>query len=104
MRALSVRLNGDAIKEVNERGERIVGDTLLLMLNAGDAAVTFVLPAIAAVERWDTLLETADPWHAARRLRAGDHYDLQGRSMAVMKLSNRKEHRRRTSDSDWPQS
>ena len=40
VRALGVRLNGDAIQEVNERGERIVGDTLLLMLNAGDAAVT----------------------------------------------------------------
>ena len=36
VRALGVRLNGDAIEEVDERGERIVGDTLLLMLNAGD--------------------------------------------------------------------
>ena len=34
VRCLGVRLNGDAIEEVDERGERIVGDTLLLMLNA----------------------------------------------------------------------
>ena len=38
VRCLGVRLNGDAIDEVDERGERIVGDTLLLLLNAGDDA------------------------------------------------------------------
>ena len=35
VRCLGVRLNGDAIDEADERGERIVGDTLLVMLNAG---------------------------------------------------------------------
>jgi glycogen operon protein len=98
VRALGVRLNGDAIQEVNERGERIVGDTLLMMLNAGDKAITFVLPATAAVERWETLLDTADPWRSARRLRAGDRYELQARSMAVMRLSNRREDLRRMAD------
>jgi glycogen operon protein len=98
VRALGVRLNGDAIKEVNERGERIAGETLLLMLNAGDEAITFVLPATAAIERWDTLLDTADPWQPSRRLRAGDRYDLHGRSMAVMKLTGRKENLRRSAD------
>jgi glycogen operon protein len=98
VRALGVRLNGDAIQEVNERGERIVGDTLLMMLNAGDEAITFVLPATSPVERWETLLDTADPWLPARRLRAGDRYELQGRSMAVLRLSNRRDDLRRTAD------
>ena len=71
MRALGVRLNGDAIEEVDERGERIVGDTLLLMLNAGDEPIAFTLPASAASERWETLHRHADPWAPARRLRAG---------------------------------
>ena len=39
VRCLGVRLNGDAIDEVDERGERIVGDTLLIMLNAGEEPV-----------------------------------------------------------------
>ena len=98
VRALGVRLNGDAIQEVNERGERIVGDTLLLTLNAGDQAITFTLPATSAVERWETLLDTADPWQPARRLRAGDRYELQGRSLAVLRLSNRREDLRRPAD------
>jgi glycogen operon protein len=98
VRALGVRLNGDAIQEVNERGERIVGDTLLLMLNAGNEAITFTLPPAAAVERWETLLDTAEPWRPARRLRAGNCYELQGRSMAVMRLSNRRDDLRRPVD------
>ncbi|HVD92425.1 MAG TPA: hypothetical protein VNC21_09095, partial [Vicinamibacterales bacterium] len=87
-----------AIQEVNERGERIVGDTLLLILNAGDKTCTFVLPATAPIERWDTLLDTADPWQPSRRLRAGDRFELQGRSMALLKLSTRREDLRRSAD------
>jgi isoamylase len=96
--ALGVRLNGDAIQEVNERGQRIQGETLLLLLNAGDEPISFVLPATAAVERWETLLDTAEPWQPSRRLRAGDRYDLQGRSMAALKLTNRSEDLRRAVD------
>jgi isoamylase len=98
VRALAVRLNGDAILEVNERGERIVGDTLLLILNGAPEPISFVLPPTAAIERWDTLLDTAHPWLPSRRLRAGDRYDLQGRSMAVLKLNNRKDDLRRSAD------
>jgi isoamylase len=99
-RALAVRLNGDAIQEVNERGERIVGDTLLVMLNSGASAMPFVLPPTLPMERWDTLLDTADPQQPARPLRGGDVYDLPARSMAVLKLSNRKEDLRRSGDWD----
>jgi glycogen operon protein len=95
---LGVRLNGDAIDEVNERGERIVGDSLVLLLNAGERSTPFVLPATSPAERWETLIDTADPWLPARRLRAGDRYELQARSMAVLKLNCRKEDRRRIDD------
>jgi isoamylase len=98
VRTLAVRLDGDAIDEVDERGERIVGDTLLLMLNAGAKPTAFALPSTAAEERWETLLDTADPWVRPRRLRAGDRYELQARSMAVLKLSTRQDDLRRSSD------
>jgi glycogen operon protein len=101
VRVLAVRLNGDAIQEVNERGERIVGDTILLMLNGGDEPASFVLPPTAPIERWDSLLDTSDPWQPSRRLRAGDRYELQGRSMAVLRLNNRKDDLRRAADANW---
>jgi glycogen operon protein len=98
VRTLAVRLNGDAIDEVDERGERIVGDTLLIMLNAGTEMRPFVLPAITPDERWETMLDTADPWSPTRRMHGGDRYELQGRSMALLRLSARREDLRRSSD------
>jgi isoamylase len=98
VRCLGVRLNGDAIDEVDERGARIVGDTLLLMLNAGEQAIAFTLPATAPEERWETLLDTADPWAPPRRLRAAGRYELLPRSMAVLKLNCQQEDLRRVED------
>jgi glycogen operon protein len=89
VKCLGVRLNGDAIDEVDERGQRIVGDTLLLLLNAGSAPIPFVLPATSPLERWETLIDTADPWTSGRRLRAGDRYHLVSHSMAALRLSGR---------------
>ena len=61
-------------------------------------AAPFVLPPTAPIERWDTLIDTADPWSPTRRLRAGDRYSLHGRSMAVLRLNNRKDDLRRAAD------
>jgi glycogen operon protein len=95
VRCLGVRLNGDAIDEIDERGERIVGATLVMLLNAGDKVIPFALPATAAAERWMTLLDTADPWQPPRTLRGAERYQLQSRSMAVLRLEGSKR------DSEW---
>jgi len=91
VRCLGVRLNGDAIDEIDERGERVVGDTLLLLLNGDPEPVSFVLPATSPLERWQTLMDTADPTQSPRRMRAGDRYQLRGQSMAALKLYVRRE-------------
>ncbi len=95
VRCLGVRLNGDAINEIDERGERIVGATLVMLLNAGAEAMPFVLPATTSAERWVTLLDTADPWQPSRTLRGADRYQLQSRSMAVLRLEGSKR------DQEW---
>jgi glycogen operon protein len=97
-RCLGMRLNGDAIAEIDERGERVVGDTLVVLINGGPDAVRFTLPALAATERWETLVDTADPWLTPHQIRGGDAYHLQGRSVAVLKLSR---HDGKVRDGDW---
>ena len=67
VKCLGVRLAGDLIGEVDERGEPIVGDTLLVLLNAHHEAIPFTLPAHAAGQDWELLLDTADPHRPARR-------------------------------------
>jgi isoamylase len=97
-RALGMRLNGDAIDEADEHGERVAGDTLLVLFNAHDDAQPFTLPATESADRWEICVDTADPWTPARRLRAGDRYELQARSVAVLRLSSAAHESRR---SDW---
>ena len=45
VRSIAVRLAGDAIDEGDERGQRVTGSTLVLLLNVADNEVTFTLPA-----------------------------------------------------------
>ena len=58
-RALGMLINGDATDETDDKGEPIKGDTMLLLVNAGDTAVDFALPTGGP---WRTLIDTAcDP-------------------------------------------
>ncbi|MBI1848578.1 MAG: glycogen debranching protein GlgX [Candidatus Rokubacteria bacterium] len=58
-RALGFRLCGLAMDDVNERGEPITDDTLLVLLNAHPDAVPFVLPDPHPGLRWELVLDTA---------------------------------------------
>jgi glycogen operon protein len=87
MRCLGVRLNGDMMDEVDERGRPIIGNTLLLLLNAHEQAIPFTLPAFVPDVFWRPLLDTAIPQLKSRWLPGGHRYDLQGRSMAVLQLT-----------------
>ena len=60
IRSMGVRLAGDLIRDVDERGEPIVGDTLLLLFNAHHEAIPFTLPVTKAEHHWERLLDTAD--------------------------------------------
>ena len=97
-RCLGVRLNGDAIDDANDHGERVIGDTLVVILNGSDTVVPFMLPATGDSERWETLIDTWDPWRPASRLPGGGAYELQPRSVAVLRLSARSEPKRRVAD------
>ena len=60
-RAVSVFMNGDQITEPDERGDRIHGDTVLMLLNAHDGALDFVLPPDDFGTTWQTVVDTNDP-------------------------------------------
>jgi glycogen operon protein len=85
LRCIGVRLAGDLIGEVDERGERIIGDTLLMLLNAHHEKIPFALPAHNVEHCWECTLDTADARNELECLDGGQMYDLQGRSMAVFR-------------------
>jgi isoamylase len=85
VKCLGVRLAGDVIGDVDERGEPIVGETLLILLNAHHESIPFALPVTKAEHHWERLLDTADPDHEAKPMTGGDKYALQGRSLAILR-------------------
>jgi glycogen operon protein len=84
-KCLGVRLAGDLIGDVDERGERIQGETILLLLNAHHEAITFALPATRLEHHWQRLYDTADPGAEAAAFQGGQKYALKGRSMVALR-------------------
>jgi len=86
VRCLGMRLAGDLIGELSERGERIVGDTLLILLNGHHEAIPFMLPLHQAGQRWERLLDTAAASDAVAAVPESAPYLLAGRSLAVLRV------------------
>jgi glycogen operon protein len=88
--AIGLRLAGDAIEERGPRGERIVDDTLLMVLNAADAAVAFHLPDGGAAG-WELILDTRSPdpptLAGGPRHGGGSTYQLAARSVILLRLA-----------------
>jgi glycogen operon protein len=59
-RTVMVFLNGEAIPEPDRRGERIVGDSFLVLYNPWHETVEFTLPEKAYGDDWRPRLDTAD--------------------------------------------
>jgi glycogen operon protein len=93
-RCLGVRLAGDAIDEVDERGNRVTDDTLLILLNAYSEPINFTLPAHRRGVRWSLLLDTKEP-HTPRRdarpQRGGEPYPLEPHTLALFCLQDEPE-------------
>jgi len=85
VKCLGVRFAGDLMNEKDERGEPIVGDTLLIIMNAHWETIPFTLPATRAEHVWETLLDTHDLDVPLRVCRGGEQYPLFGRSLAVLR-------------------
>jgi glycogen operon protein len=93
-----MELSGSAIEEVNERGEPITGDTLLVLLNGHTDKVPFTLPETADAQQWQRVFDTFDPHGTEKLYKPGGRYPLQGRSVAVFKILSPRRERRRLSD------
>jgi isoamylase len=95
-RTLTVRLAGDQIDEVDERGHRVVDDTLLILFNAHHEPLPFTLPKQGAKIEWELLIDTRD-WRVGGRrkpVRGGGRYEVEARSLAVFCLKQKENGKR----------
>jgi glycogen operon protein len=86
LRALGMRLNGESIDEVDERGKPIVGDTLLALFNSQREPVQFQLPRHKPSERWVTWTDTSLSTSETPTYSHDDRYLLNGQSVVVFVL------------------
>ncbi|MCI0570203.1 MAG: glycogen debranching protein GlgX [Myxococcaceae bacterium] len=85
VRSLGFLLGGDAIATPGEQGQRIVGDTLLALLNAHHEPILFHLPAIEWGADWEVIVDTAADHSTARHTPAGGRVEVMGRSLIVLR-------------------
>ena len=88
---LGYRLCGLAMDEVNEKGEPITDDTLLILFNAGAKKVQFVLPDAHPGKLWELLVDTTSDEEPkeARRFDVGSKLELLERSMKLLRACER---------------
>jgi glycogen operon protein len=92
VRCLGVLWAGDVIEDVDETGQRIEGETILILLNAHHEPIPFQLPSHDHESRWQLVLDTAldsarpDASPNGRSFAAEEKYDLRERSLAVLRL------------------
>ncbi|MBN1205269.1 MAG: glycogen debranching protein GlgX [Myxococcaceae bacterium] len=84
VRSLAFLLGGDAISTLDERGRRIFGDALLVLLNAHHEPVRFTLPRAAHGRHWVLEFHTADDARGPEPLQPGP-LELTGRSLAALR-------------------
>ena len=90
-RTIGIRLAGDAIAEKDTRGQAILDETFLLLLNAHHEEVPFTLPAHKKGVRWELVLDTSISYGQKTRTRVklmkgGHPYALSARGFALLRI------------------
>jgi glycogen operon protein len=89
VRCIGVRLAGHAIEEKDPKGKPLLDETFLILLNAHHEPRPFTLSAHKRGVRWQLVLDTAATQAKEKQvtlLRGGSQYDLEARSLAVLRL------------------
>ncbi len=85
VRCFGVRWAGDRITELDEFGKPILGDTLLILVNAHWEALPFTLPSSAPAKQWEPILHTSAEELPAKTYRPKAAIQLAGRSLVVLR-------------------
>ncbi len=83
IKCLGARLAGAGLGEVDDDGQPLVGETLVYLMNAGDTAVDFLMPAFERGLRWTLLVDTFDAAREGQAWVGGDAFRLSDHSIAL---------------------
>jgi isoamylase len=85
-KSMGVFLNGEAITEPDQRGQKVRDESFLLLLNAHSDDIAFTVPDETFGEGWAVALDTAAPRLDDRQeIKACDEVDVLGRAIMVLR-------------------
>ncbi|WP_106814130.1 glycogen debranching protein GlgX [Microbacterium timonense] len=84
-RAVAVFLNGDGIRERDRRGEPISDRHFIVLFNAGDDEVDFLIPAVEFSPEWDVIVDTAGQHADDGPVAPGSTLSVPARSLTVLR-------------------
>jgi len=90
-RAIGVFLNGNGIRERDRRGEEIRDRHFIVLFNAGDDVVDFMLPDVDFSPLWDVLVDTAGEYANTAPVGPGETLHVQPKSLLVLSEHTRLE-------------
>jgi glycogen operon protein len=84
-KSLAMYLNGNGIRESDERGEPVLDDCFYLVFNAGEEQIDFTLPPADYAEGWTVVVDTANPGDVEpATVKAGDTLPVEARATVVL--------------------
>jgi isoamylase len=91
VRCFGLQLSGETLEDVNEMGEPVMDDTLLLLLNPHHEGIRFHLPRSDNGQQWTLLVDTTRPElpMSGEILADAAALDLVPHSVALLKLAER---------------
>jgi isoamylase len=85
VKSLAMFLNGDALRDLDEDGNRLTDTSFLLLFNAHHEPLRFTMPEASFGERWNVVVDTsAELGENPRALAAGETVEVAGRAMLVL--------------------
>jgi glycogen operon protein len=93
---LGMLIDGDATDEVDDRGYRVTGDSLLLITNGGEANVEFNLPDLEGENIWVVMVDTA---RRELPMVRGKCVDVQAHSLVLLRFGA--DRRIATDENQW---
>jgi isoamylase len=87
-KSVAVFLNGEGIREPDQRGERVTDDSFFLLFNGHHEPIDFTLPDLGAGERWQVEVDTAAPMLGdvePQTAKTGEALEVDARSVQVLR-------------------
>ncbi len=87
IRIMGMLLNGKLMDEIDENGNKLSGDILLILVNSFWEPATFKLPNDDLNNSWEVVIDTSREEITEPHNSVKEQYEIQGRSLVLLKAS-----------------